>query len=151
MEYVIKTEHLSRRFGKVEAVKDLNLRVPQGSVYGFLGPNGAGKTTTIRMLLGLTKPSSGSIQVLGQPADSGKHRPGLASCPTSPILQLDAGKNFSSSWAASSIPYRDLRKRLRNCWRSPATGVRPGRRLFPGHEAALGAGPGPAQQSRSFS
>ncbi|MGI6366099.1 MAG: ATP-binding cassette domain-containing protein [Bacillota bacterium] len=114
MEYVIKTEHLSRRFGKVEAVKDLNLRVPQGSVYGFLGPNGAGKTTTIRMLLGLTKPSSGSIQVLGQPADSGKHLARIGFLPDVPnFYNWMRGEEFLLFMGSLfSIPYRDLRKRV---------------------------------------
>ncbi len=65
-ECVIETNHVSRRFGKVVAVDDIDLRVPAKSVYGFLGPNGAGKTTTIRMLLGLIRPDSGEVRVLTQ-------------------------------------------------------------------------------------
>ncbi len=64
---VIETFGLSRRFGKVKAVEDVDLRVPRGSVYGFLGPNGAGKTTTIRMLLGLIRPGVGNILLFGSP------------------------------------------------------------------------------------
>ncbi|MTI96483.1 MAG: ABC transporter ATP-binding protein [Firmicutes bacterium] len=66
MDYVIKTENLSRRFGDTIAVDKLNLHVPRGSIFGFLGPNGAGKTTTIRMLLGLARISAGEAWVLGQ-------------------------------------------------------------------------------------
>jgi ABC-2 type transport system ATP-binding protein len=55
----IRTEDLSRAFGDVTAVDGLELKVPQGSVFGFLGPNGAGKTTTIRLLLGLIRAHSG--------------------------------------------------------------------------------------------
>lgn len=66
MDFVIKTENLSRRFGEKHAVTNLSLNVPRGAVYGFLGPNGAGKTTTIRMLLGLARPSSGQAWVLGE-------------------------------------------------------------------------------------
>lgn len=62
----IETNGLTRRLGGVAVVDDLSLSVPQGSVYGFLGPNGSGKTTTIRMLLGLIRPTAGSIRVLGQ-------------------------------------------------------------------------------------
>lgn len=65
MSWAIKTTNLSRSFGKVNAVRDLNLQVPEGSVYGFLGPNGAGKTTTIRMLLGLIRPGGGDIRLNG--------------------------------------------------------------------------------------
>ncbi|MHB1416213.1 MAG: ABC transporter ATP-binding protein [Chloroflexota bacterium] len=61
----IKTEGLSRRFAKVQAVDDLSLTVPKGIVFGFLGPNGSGKTTTIRLLLGLLEPSRGHARVMG--------------------------------------------------------------------------------------
>jgi ABC-2 type transport system ATP-binding protein len=66
---VIETFGLTRSFGAVHAVKDIDLRVPQGSIYGFLGPNGAGKTTTIRMLIGLIKPSAGKVMVFGSPLE----------------------------------------------------------------------------------
>ncbi|WP_248959173.1 ABC transporter ATP-binding protein [Sphaerisporangium perillae] len=63
---------LTKRFrGGQVAVDDLHLAVPRGSVFGFLGPNGSGKTTTIRMLLGLTQPTSGGCEVLGRPMPAG--------------------------------------------------------------------------------
>jgi ABC-2 type transport system ATP-binding protein len=67
-EPAVRTTGLTKRWrsGQV-AVKDLDLEVPRGSVYGFLGPNGSGKTTTIRMLLGLINATDGEISVLGQP------------------------------------------------------------------------------------
>src|ERR1700730_568674 len=61
----ISTEHLTRRFGELVAVQDVNLRVAPGQFFGFLGPNGAGKSTTIKMLTGLLAPSSGRIEILG--------------------------------------------------------------------------------------
>lgn len=63
----IETQSLSRSFGKLTAVQDLNLAVPKGSLYGLIGPNGAGKTTTLRMLAGLLEPTSGKIVINGQP------------------------------------------------------------------------------------
>ncbi len=69
---IIKTNQLTRKYGKQYAVNNINLNVKEGSIYGFLGPNGAGKSTTIRMLLGLIKPSTGSVQILGK--DLTKHR-----------------------------------------------------------------------------
>src|SRR5690625_2928972 len=69
---IIKTNRLTRKYGKQYAVNNINLNVKEGSIYGFLGPNGAGKSTTIRMLLGLIKPSTGSVQILGK--DLRKHR-----------------------------------------------------------------------------
>ncbi|MBI4712241.1 MAG: ABC transporter ATP-binding protein [Planctomycetes bacterium] len=64
---VLKTENLSRRFGKLPALDNLSLEVAAGDIYGFLGLNGAGKTTTIRLLLGLIRPQSGRILYYDQP------------------------------------------------------------------------------------
>jgi len=64
-ELVINTEGLSKSFGEVHALKSLDLRVPQKSIFAFLGPNGAGKTTTIKLLLGLLKPTRGGGKILG--------------------------------------------------------------------------------------
>lgn len=65
MKEVIVTENLTKKYGDIWAVKDLNLNVHSGETFGFLGPNGAGKTTTIRMLTTLTKPTSGRAWVNG--------------------------------------------------------------------------------------
>lgn len=64
-EFAIQTTGLTRRFGRHLAVQEVNLQVPEGSVYGYLGRNGAGKTTTIQMLMGLLSPTSGTVSVLG--------------------------------------------------------------------------------------
>jgi ABC-2 type transport system ATP-binding protein len=61
----ITTSKLSKRFGTVDALKDLDLEVARGEVLGYLGPNGAGKTTTIRLLLGLLRPTSGQAEIFG--------------------------------------------------------------------------------------
>ena len=66
-DYIVETEGLTKRFGGRVAVDGVDLRVPRGSAFGYLGPNGAGKTTLIRMLLGLTRPTSGSMRLLGRP------------------------------------------------------------------------------------
>ncbi|MGE5530078.1 MAG: ATP-binding cassette domain-containing protein [Patescibacteria group bacterium] len=63
----IATRGLTKVFGAQRAVDRLDLEVPTGSVFGFLGPNGAGKTTTLRMLVGLSRPTSGTAEVLGVP------------------------------------------------------------------------------------
>ncbi|ANY66184.1 bacitracin ABC transporter ATP-binding protein [Paenibacillus sp. BIHB 4019] len=65
-EWVIETRGLSKKYKGRYAVAGLNLRIEKGDIYGFLGPNGAGKTTTIRMLLGLIKPSGGSVHIFGK-------------------------------------------------------------------------------------
>src|SRR5262245_59547379 len=64
-DHAIKTFGLGRRFGSRWAVRDLALKVPFGSVYGFLGLTGAGKSTTIRMLMGLLEPHAGVASTLG--------------------------------------------------------------------------------------
>ncbi|MBQ8639064.1 MAG: ABC transporter ATP-binding protein [Lachnospiraceae bacterium] len=63
----IETKNLTKNYGKVRGITDLNLTVEEGEFFGFIGPNGAGKSTTIRTLLGLIQPTSGSASVLGQP------------------------------------------------------------------------------------
>ncbi len=65
MSLIIDVESLVKRYGKVVALRGLNLRVGRGEVHGFLGPNGAGKTTTIRTLLGLLRYDSGVVRVFG--------------------------------------------------------------------------------------
>ncbi|GAA2226885.1 hypothetical protein GCM10010430_02640 [Kitasatospora cystarginea] len=64
---VVAVENLAKRYGEVTAVEDLTFRVRPGRIVGLLGRNGAGKTTTLRMLLGLTRPSSGTAAVFGRP------------------------------------------------------------------------------------
>lgn len=65
-EFIIETNQLTKKFSKRYAVENVDLKIKKGEIYGFLGPNGAGKTTTIRMLLGLAKPTKGSIHIFGK-------------------------------------------------------------------------------------
>lgn len=74
MSYAIEISNVTKTFNTVTAVKDLNLQLPEGKIYGFVGPNGAGKTTTIKMLLGLTKPTAGTITVNGIKVSSGQEK-----------------------------------------------------------------------------
>jgi ABC-type multidrug transport system ATPase subunit len=64
---VIEIKNVSKIFDKHIAVENLSLTVEQGEIYGFLGPNGSGKSTTLRMILGLLKPTSGEIHIMGKP------------------------------------------------------------------------------------
>jgi ABC-2 type transport system ATP-binding protein len=70
--YVVEVDGLTKRFGARVAVDRVALRIPRGSAFGYLGPNGAGKTTLIRMLLGLTPPTAGSMRLLGLPMPEGR-------------------------------------------------------------------------------
>ena len=69
MNYMITTEHLTKKYKNFVSVNNVSLHIRKGSIYGFLGPNGAGKSTTMKMLLGLTVPTKGSFSI------DGKHFP----------------------------------------------------------------------------
>lgn len=64
-DYIIEIEGLQKHFGKIEAVKNVSLKVERGKIYGLLGPNGAGKSTTIRMICGVISPTAGTAHVNG--------------------------------------------------------------------------------------
>ncbi|PAT12171.1 ABC transporter ATP-binding protein [Corynebacterium hadale] len=84
---IIATKGLTKTYGKHAVVDKLDLEVPQGAVHGLLGPNGSGKSTTMKMLLGLTTPTSGEITVLGRPmtrATRGEVLTGIGSLIESP-------------------------------------------------------------------
>ena len=76
-KYAIEARGLTKRFGDLVAVSQLDLDVPRGEIYGFLGPNGSGKSTTIRMLCGLLMPSDGRATVLDTevPGDARRLKP----------------------------------------------------------------------------
>ena len=65
--YIIETKNLTKQYGSQKSVADLNIHVKRGRIYGLLGRNGAGKTTTMKMLLGLTNPTSGEVKIWGKP------------------------------------------------------------------------------------
>lgn len=72
MNQIISTHNLSKRYGDTYRVKNVNLTVNEGDIYGFLGPNGAGKSTTLKMILGLARPTDGKVTVFGK--DLGANR-----------------------------------------------------------------------------
>ena len=65
-EVILRMVGLSKKFGRLDAVKNLNLEIYRGEVFGFLGPNGAGKSTTVGMILGLVVPTAGRVELFGQ-------------------------------------------------------------------------------------
>ena len=65
--FEIETRKLSRTFGNLTAVRELELRIPKGTLFGFLGPNGSGKSTTVKMLTGILPPTSGEVFISGRP------------------------------------------------------------------------------------
>ena len=78
MTHVVETSNLTKRYGARAVVAGLDLRIPQGAVYGFLGPNGSGKSTTMKMLLSLVQPTEGRILIQGEPMNRSTRRRRLA-------------------------------------------------------------------------
>lgn len=76
---IVATDNLSKEYDGVYRVQELDIRIKEGDIYGFLGPNGAGKSTTMKMLLGLVKPTSGTIEIMGRPFNEKNRRDILSS------------------------------------------------------------------------
>jgi len=103
----ISAHGLTRRFGDLVAVNDLDLEVPAGGVVGFVGPNGSGKSTTIRMLLGLIKPDEGEGSVLGASiADPNAYADRVGSLVENPalVLNISARANLDSMALLRGVP-----------------------------------------------
>ncbi len=120
-DYAIKTVNLTKRYSglwskkPVEAVKNLNLEVHRGEIFGFLGPNGAGKTTTIKVLLGIIYPSEGEAYVLGKPAGDPSNHYHLSYLPENPYFyDYMTGEEILTFYARLfGIPEPDRTKRVR--------------------------------------
>jgi len=112
----IQTEGLSRRYGDVQAVRDLDLVVPAGSVFGFLGRNGAGKTTTIRLITGLARPDAGRAWVGGVASANGDGRaaPLFGYLPQEPAFYgwLTAAETLDHAGRLFRIPAAERRQRV---------------------------------------
>jgi ABC-2 type transport system ATP-binding protein len=96
-EVAVRTEGLSKRYGAVDALADLHLEVTKGEVLGYLGPNGAGKTTSLRMMLGLIRPTEGTVRLFGRD-------------PMASVAALQGVAGFVE--APTFYPYLNARKNL---------------------------------------
>jgi ABC-2 type transport system ATP-binding protein len=112
----IQARGLSKQFGTLRAVDNVDLTVPRGHVYGFLGPNGSGKSTTIRMLCGLLTPSAGEIQVLGlnvpEEAEALRLRIGYMTQKFSLFEDLTVRENLEFLAAVQGLPRQQARERI---------------------------------------
>jgi ABC-2 type transport system ATP-binding protein len=111
----IETTALTKRYGSTTAVDQLDLSVPDGTVYGFLGPNGAGKTTTMRILTGLTSPTSGSATVAGVPVtDRDSLRSHIGYLPEEPPLYEQATAYEQLEYVAGlrDLPQQEIQDRI---------------------------------------
>ena len=119
MEYVLTTENLSKSYGRFQALDQLSLHVPKGSVYGLVGRNGAGKTTFIRLICGLQEPTSGSYTLYGvKNTDPGitKSRRRMGAVVETPSIYLDmtAEDNLKEQYRIIGLPsYDDIPELLR--------------------------------------
>jgi ABC-2 type transport system ATP-binding protein len=113
---VIHTEHLSRHFGSLVAVRDVSLSVKRGEIFGVLGPNGAGKSTTIRMLCGILNPSGGSGTVLGfdirSESERIKSRIGYMTQRFSLYEDLTVIENLQFYAGIYGVPHKKLKSRI---------------------------------------
>ena len=109
--YVIETKNLTKQYGAQKSVTDLNIHVQKGRIYGLLGRNGAGKTTTMKMLLGLTQPTSGEVLIWGKPLMENRKEllPRIGSLIESPgfYLNLTATENLRIFAALRGVPDRN--------------------------------------------
>lgn len=114
---IIKTQGLCKQYSKALSVKDLDLSVPEGAVYGFLGPNGAGKSTTLKLILGLAKPTDGNIEVFGKEMNSRnrlsilKNVGSLIESP-SYYSHLTAEENLKIAQTLRGVPEKDIKRVL---------------------------------------
>lgn len=110
MDYIIETEHLTKQYGATRSVDNLSLHAAKGRIYGLLGRNGAGKTTTMKMLLGLTKPTSGEVRMWGEPLRGNEKKllPRIGSLIETPGFypNLTATENLHIFAALRGVPNR---------------------------------------------
>ncbi len=117
-EKAISASGLTKKFGSFTAVNEVNFEVNKGEIFGFLGPNGSGKTTTIRMMLGLLKPTKGSVEVLGIPVAEEytqiRHHIGYMSQRFSLYNDLTVLQNLNFYGAAYGLSHSTLSQRIDN-------------------------------------
>ena len=113
-KYVIETKNLTKQYGTQKSVADLNIHVRQGRIYGLLGRNGAGKTTTMKMLLGLTQPTSGEVTIWGKSLRTNEKKllPRIGSLIESPGFypNLTATENLRIFATLRGVPSRNAIK-----------------------------------------
>jgi ABC-2 type transport system ATP-binding protein len=145
----IKVRGLYKNFGKVKALNDLDLDVPQGSALGFIGPNGAGKTTLIKVMLGIVQPEKGSVEILGAPPNRASIRKHVGYLPERLVLprhltpisflkQIARLKGVPANQIHAEVPHRLNQVGLESAaWSRLCVGFSKGMRQRTGLAAAL--------------
>ena len=118
LKVAISVNRLTKKFGTFIAVNEINFEVNAGEIFGFLGPNGSGKTTTIRMMLGLLKPTTGTVKVLGisttDEYKSIRHHIGYMSQRFSLYNDLTVLQNLNFYGAVYGLPHNLMKERIHN-------------------------------------
>ena len=109
----VEIENLSKDYGKLHALNNIMLNVPEGTIYGLVGPNGAGKTTLIKVLVGALKPTAGSVKVLGLDPlqDKWKLRRQIGYMPQTPALYDDLSAKWNIMFFGDAQNVPDLEKK----------------------------------------
>ncbi|CAN5285584.1 hypothetical protein BH24ACT19_BH24ACT19_02670 [soil metagenome] len=109
----IKVEGLTKRYGKVDALRGVDLVVSEGTVFGLVGPNGAGKTTLIKALVGALRPSGGEVRVSGLDplGDRAKLRQQIGYMPQSPALYEDLSARVNVEFFGAAHRTPDLKEK----------------------------------------
>jgi len=114
---IVQTQNLSKKYGSFNSVNRVDLHVQEGEIYGFLGPNGAGKTTTLKMLLGLVKPSEGTIKIFGESLNKNRssilHRTGSLIESPSYYGHLTGLENMKVMQQLRNVPDKNVDEALR--------------------------------------
>lgn len=117
MEYILETKNIEKKYGKIKILKNLNMHIPKGAIYGLIGKNGAGKTTLIRLISGLQKPTSGEYTIYNisnnspRIAESRKRIGGIVETP-SICLDMTAEDNLKEQYKIIGLPSYDNLKEI---------------------------------------
>lgn len=139
MENVLKTVELTKSFGRRPAVKNVNITVPKGEIYGLVGRNGAGKTTIMRMVTGLVKPDSGSITLFDSDRlEFQRRRIGCIIDHPAVYLNMTAAQNLEVFRLVCGVPEKDAVDRLLQLVGLADTGSKTARNFSMGMRQRLG-------------
>ncbi len=143
MEYVLTTSVLSKKYGKFEALKELNMHIPKGAIYGLVGKNGSGKTTLIRLICGLQTPSGGDYTVYGinnQSPDIYKSRKRMGAVIETPSIYLNmtARNNLKQQCLILGMPSYDKIDEILTLVGLTSTGGKKARNFSLGMKQRLG-------------
>lgn len=140
MEYIIRTENLTKQYGKQTVADRVNLEIKKGHIYGLIGPNGAGKTTIMRMLAGLTEPSGGTVELFGERKNPDKYRNRISFMIEAPYLDggMTAEENLAYVGVVRGMPDKKRRKDLLEFVGLGAVGKKPVDKFSLGMKQRLG-------------